>query len=492
MPKFQLVCFSVLIVSILAACIVKSDLSRTQYPSGQTQIKDYGASVDILFVDFTDQTPGVAVAIVQDGKVIFQKGYGSANLEYNIPITSDTVFDVGSVSKQFTAFSIFMLEAQGKLSLDDNIRQYIPELPDFGETITIRHLCYHTSGLRDQWALLTLAGWRMDDVITGEQILDLLNHQTELNFSPSDQFMYSNTGYLLLAEIVAQVSGKSFRDFAQDEIFGPLGMDRTQVYESYNRIVPDRAYSYGVSPVGYEKRNLSGSVVGPTSVMSTANDLTKWAKNFQSAVVGNSELIHRINEIAQLNSGEKAILTVNAGGNVYVASGQFKWNFRGTPVYNHTGSTAGFESYLGRFPDKDFAVVVLSNQENFNTFEIGLTLADIFIGKEIEAPPKETKQGRTSSAAKPTHAISSDLSGFTGTYGNSNLFTSYEVIEQNDGLALKHIRHGNIPLVISGEDEFTGQVVFPVTVKFIRNEDAEVVSFNVSNFGIKSINFERE
>ena len=192
--------------------------------------------VDALFAEWDKPgSPGAAVAIVKNGLVMYQKGYGSANLEYDIPITSSTIFHVGSVSKQFTAFAITVLAHEGKLSLDDDIRQYLPELPAFGVPITIRHLMHHTSGLRDEVFLLAMAGWRLDDVITKAHILKLVRSQRELNFRPGEKYRYSNTGYTLLAEIVERVSGKSFREWTATNIFEPLGMTSTLFTTTTNR-----------------------------------------------------------------------------------------------------------------------------------------------------------------------------------------------------------------------------------------------------------------
>src|SRR6185369_8859885 len=176
--------------------------------------------VDQLFATWDKpESPGAAIAIIKDGAVVYKRGYGSANLEYNVPITPQTVFHVASVSKQFTAFAIAMLASQGKLSLDDDIRKQLPEVPDFGKKITIRHLIHHTSGLRDQWTLLAMAGWRLDDVITKEHIMKMVRYQRELNFDPGAEHLYSNTGYTLLAAIVERVSGQSFREYTEANIF---------------------------------------------------------------------------------------------------------------------------------------------------------------------------------------------------------------------------------------------------------------------------------
>ena len=214
-------------------------------PIGLFAQEDRTKRVDDLFESWSKPgTPGAAVAIIQHGKLVYEKGYGLANLEYDIPVTPQTIYHVASVSKQFTAMALVLLEQEGKLSLEDEVHKYLPELPDYKHPITLRQLLQHTSGIRDQWQTLALAGWRLDDVITQEQILRLLFHQKELNFVPGTRHLYSNGGYTLAAEVVARVSGKPFPEFCQDRIFGPLAMTRTHFHQDHRRIVHDRAYSY--------------------------------------------------------------------------------------------------------------------------------------------------------------------------------------------------------------------------------------------------------
>jgi CubicO group peptidase (beta-lactamase class C family) len=207
---------------------------------GQSSDTEIGKQIDQLFSKYNSATPGVAIAVVNDGKVVFTKGYGTANLEYDLPVTSKTVFQVASVSKQFTAFAIYLLEKHGKLTLEDDVRKYIRELPDVGKTVRIKHLLAHTSGVRDQAALMSLAGWRSGDVATTQNILTLLSRQKDLNFEPGSQYLYSNSGYALLAEIAARVSGQTFSQFTKKNIFEPLGMRDTQFYDDHERIVKNR------------------------------------------------------------------------------------------------------------------------------------------------------------------------------------------------------------------------------------------------------------
>ncbi|MCB0837049.1 MAG: serine hydrolase, partial [Bacteroidetes bacterium] len=194
--------------------------------------------IDQIFSEWNHkERPGGAVAVAKDGKIVFSKGYGMANLEYHIPNEPATVFHIASVSKQFTTFAILLLEKDGKLSLDDDIRKYLPEIPDFGTKITLRHLAHHTSGLRDQWNLLALAGWRLDDVITLDHVMALMSRQKDLNFEPGEEYLYCNSGFTLLAEIVSRVSGKSFAEFTRERIFTPLKMNNTLFYVDHEEIV---------------------------------------------------------------------------------------------------------------------------------------------------------------------------------------------------------------------------------------------------------------
>ena len=248
------------------------------YASAQINTsKALEVKIDSIFSNYNDiNKPGASVAVVSNGEIIFKKGYGSANLEYDIPVTPSTVFHIASVSKQFTVYAILLLEQEGKLSFDDDIRKHIPEVPDFGTTITLRHLAAHTSGMRDQWSLLNLAGWRWDDVITKDHIMKLVTKQKELNFQPGEEYTYCNTGFTLLAEVVARVSGKSFAEFTEEYMFKPLNMTKTLFYDDHEKVVKDRAYSYYATDGSYKKSVLSYANVGATSLFTTVEDLALW------------------------------------------------------------------------------------------------------------------------------------------------------------------------------------------------------------------------
>jgi CubicO group peptidase (beta-lactamase class C family) len=332
-------------------------------------------------------TPGVAVAVIQHGKLVFEKGYGLANLEYDIPVTPQTVYHVASVSKEFTAMALVLLEQEGKLSLEDDVHKYLPELPDYGHPITLRQLLQHTSGIRDQWQTLGLAGWRLDDVITQKQILGLLFRQKELNFAPGTSHLYSNGGYTLAAEVVARVSGKPFPDFCQERIFGPLAMTCTHFHQDHRRIVHDRAYSYEKDGEGYQASPLNYANVGATSLFTTASDLVRWLDNFREPKVGGRRAIDRLQEQAVLANGKK----------LDYALGLVIGSYRGLKTVSHGGGDAGYRSYVLWFPEQELGIAVVSGLASFNSGGTANKVAEVFLGDKMtpetaKAPPRPIPQ----------------------------------------------------------------------------------------------------
>ena len=378
MKKVQVILISLLLLTVVAASTTcKKSLSK----KGDEAL---AAQVDNLFAQWDKpDSPGASLAVIRKEEIIYKKGYGSANLEYDIPITPSTVFHVASVSKQFTAFAVAMLAQQGKLSLDDDIRRHLPEVPDFGKTITIWHLIHHISGMRDQWELLAAAGWRLDDVITKEHILKMVKNQKELNFEPGEQYLYCNTGFTLLAEIVARVTGETFREWTKKNIFEPLNMSDTQFYDDHERIVKNRAYSYvPVRDDGFKKRRLNYANVGATSLFTTAEDMAKWVKNFDDGRVGGTDVIEQMHEQGVLNNGKK----------ISYAFGLVIGEHKGLKTVSHSGGDAGYRSHVVRFPEQEFAVVVLSNLGSFNTSRTAMDVVDVYLTDVIKKKEKKTKK----------------------------------------------------------------------------------------------------
>lgn len=421
--------------------------------------------IDQLFTAWNSKkTPGASVAVEKDGKIVFSKGYGSAELEYDIPITSKTIFHIASVSKQFTCFSVLLLQNEGKLSINDDIRKYLPEVPDFGKTITLNHLMHHTSGLRDQWELLAMAGWRLDDIITKEHILNLVSHQKELNFNPGDEFLYCNTGFTLLAEIVARVSGQSFPDFTRTHIFEPLEMNNTFFYDNCEKIVRNRAYSFDADSNGYKKSILSYSNAGATSLFTTSEDLCLWATNFENPVAGDRKILEQMNQRFILNKGDT----------ITYALGQDIGKYKGLKMISHGGGDAGYRTMLARFPDEKFSVNVLSNYAMFNVRDMAFRIADIYLkDKEIAEPPKKTAPEKKIDADTRKIEIAADtLKSYCGKYlvqGTLMVMVSME----NEKLFVEGSGLSKTLLNAVSTDEFDLNSI-PVKIKFIKDDSGKI------------------
>jgi len=341
------------------------------------------APVDHIFEKWDNPaSPGCALSVMKGGYIVYKRGYGMADLDHDVPITPSSIFHVASVSKQFTATSIVLLAQEGKLSLDDDVRKYIPELPDFHTKITIRHLIHHTSGLRDQWSLLGFAGWRISlDLITDDDVLDLMSRQKALNFPPGDRYLYCNTGYTLLAQIVKRVSGQTLREFTTARIFEPLGMKSTHFRDNHAEIVKNQALGYSAVGAGAFQLSIPNfDTVGATSLLTTVEDLALWDENFYDHRVGGAALIEQLQQRGKLNSGEQ----------LDYAFGLTLGKYKGLPVVDHDGSDAGYRADLLRFPEQHFSVACLCNT-TINPGGLARQVADIYLAKELkdwkEAPP---------------------------------------------------------------------------------------------------------
>lgn len=340
------------------------------------------AQADRIFSQWNKpEVPGISVAVVSNGKIIFKKGYGRSNLEYNIPSSSSTVYQVASVAKQITAFSILLLEKQGKLSLNDNISKYLPEMPPYAGSITLKHLIYHTSGLRDYWELLSAAGWRYDDVITREQVYDLVCRQKGLTSRPGYEEIYTNTGYMLLAEIVSRVSGMPFAEFARENIFKPLKMTHTFILDDNESIVKNATLSYHLSGENYKKNLLNNNVTGSTNLYTTVEDMSIWAINMEKPVVGSQEMMRRMKTRGTLESGDST----------NYAMGLDTGPYRGLMLIGHRGAEGGFRSFFGMFPSQKLTLIVFSNNAEADPTSLALKIADLLLKDKF---PPESKAGQ--------------------------------------------------------------------------------------------------
>ncbi len=424
--------------------------------------------VDAIFAEWDRPgSPGVALAVVKDGALAYEQGYGSANLEHDIPIAPSSIFHVASVSKQFTAMSIMLLAAEGRLSLEDDVREYLPFVPGFENVIRVRHLIHHTSGLRDQWQIMRLSGVRGDDVITQQHILKAVARQRELNFAPGDEHLYCNTGYTLLAEIVTKVSGQSFVDFTRDRIFGPLGMASTHFHLDHEEIVKNLAYSYAPLPGGgFKKKILSFANVGATSLFTTARDLSGWMLNFETSTVGGSGAMELMHRQCVLNNGK----TIDYAGGLTI--GQYK----GLRTVGHGGSDAGYRSYCGRFPDQRLGVAVLGNLSSLRCQELAQKVAEVYLaGQMVEQAAAPVEQ-------RPWLV----LAAMAGTYflGDAGVMLS---LQDRDGRLLAHVEgEPDSELVRTGPLAFL-YTPLGVSMQFTVNDVGEVTGFSVPSLGSSAI-----
>jgi CubicO group peptidase (beta-lactamase class C family) len=438
------------------------------------------ASVDALFAAWDKpDAPGAALAVVQNGEAVCKRGYGMANLEYAVPITPSTIFHAASLSKQFTSFAINLLALEGKLSLDDELHTHFPEFGDFGMPITLRHLRHHTSGLRDQWSMLQLAGWRMEDVITEQDILDLAWRQRELNFQPGAEHLYCNTGYTLLAVIVKRVSGQSLRDFTQERIFVPLGMTNTHFHDDHRMIVPNRAYSYAPreSGDGFEHRVLSFSNVGTTSLFTTVEDLARWDRNFHDPIAGSAEAIDMLHDRYVLNDGST----------IAYAAGLQYGEHRGLKTIGHSGADAGYRSHLVRFPDERLSVIVLANRADANPGTLAYQVAELYLAGQL-APPREEEPPQPEAPASETKLEADKLSEYAGTYFSDELTAIY-ALEVYEGKLVMTMRKDELNLQPAEQPDTFSCDLGKIT--FHRSRRKRIIGFTVTTGRVRNLRFRK-
>jgi CubicO group peptidase (beta-lactamase class C family) len=410
------------LIAALGFAAAAGQTPQAQTPPGKAAATELAlqAKVDKVFERWNrSDTPGCAVGVAVDGRPVLIRAYGMANLEYGIRIRPDTVFESGSVAKQFTAAAVALLVQDGKLSVDDAVRLYLPEVPDFGTPILIRNFLNHTSGLRSQWPLLSLSGRETGLAVhTIDEILELVGRMKELNFKPGDEYLYNNTGYTLLGVIVRRVSGKSLAEFSAERLFKPLGMTRTQWRDDFTAIVPDRATAYRQNRDGGFSTNMPfTNVYGNGGLLTTVGDLLIWNENLDVPRVGGQALVDQLQTRGRLNDGTE----------IEYAQGLVVTTYRGVREISHGGSTAGYQTFLARFPDERLSIAVLSNVTTSGPARLAHAVADIFLAGKLKEPEKVVP------AAVPP-AI---LKGYAGVYREPLTDASTRVDVAQDGKTLK-------------------------------------------------------
>jgi CubicO group peptidase (beta-lactamase class C family) len=378
-----------LIARSFAGLAIAAALTITTAASEQA--RSIESEVDAIFSRWTSSTPGCAVGVASGGRSVLERAYGLADLEHDVRNRPDTIFEAGSVAKQFTAAVVLLLAQEGKLSLDDPVRKYIPEVPDYGEPITIRQMLTHTSGLRDWGSVAGISGWpRTTRVHTHSHVLDIVARQKALNFPPGTRWSYSNTGYNLAVILVSRVAGKSFAEFSEERIFKPLGMTRTSWRDDHTRIVKGRAIAYAGDKDGFSILMPYENVHGNGGLLTTVGDLLRWNENFVRRGVGGGELVKLQEEVGRFSDGREHDY----------AMGLRVGEFNGFREIGHSGSTAGYRAHLIRYPDQRISVAVLCNVASGNAGQYAQAVASLYLRDHVARRRDAAPKSKTLSASE--------------------------------------------------------------------------------------------
>lgn len=462
------------------------------------------AQVDSLMVPFDQPNgPGAAVAVVQDGKTVFSRAYGRADLTHDVPFSLDTPSNIGSVSKQFTAFAILLLAERGQLSLDDDVRTHVPEVPDFGPTVTLRHLLTHTSGYRETINTFLLAGRRIDkgDYISPDEHLWLLHQQSTLQHEPETAWNYNNTGYQLLATVVERVTGQSFPSWMQANVFDPLGMTRTTVRSSQMQIVPNRAQGYAPAENGGFQAARDFGLEGASSMYSTTRDLARWIENLGTGALGGLDVIRAMMTPHVLANGD----TTNYGFGLLVGE------HRGLDQVWHGGASVGHRAALLYYPEIDAGVITLSNSSAFDAGGPGMPtmlhaggipakIAELFFQNQMGERQADARRDAARNKQSGAEATSSwtpseaDRTAYVGRYFSEELQTFYTIAAKEEQLVVRQRRLGTIPLTPVEADTFRGDFpnpIIPFGLRFVRDNSGTVTGFTVSVGRTRGVRFEK-
>lgn len=392
-------------ISVVLLSLLSLSVLATQAPDGEAPALD--SQVDAIFTEW-DKTnsPGCALGVYRDGEIVYARGYGMANLEYGIAISPQSIFRIGSTSKQFTAMVVALLAEEGKLGLEDDIRKFFPELPDYGKTITVRHLIHHTSGIRDYLTLAALAGWGEDFSIA--EALGIIARQKTLNFEPGEKFLYSNSNYFLMAILVERVTGRTLREWAAEHLFKVLGMNNTHFHDDHRHIVRNRADGYSPGDGGYYIDMTILDMVGDGGILTSVEDLLLWDRNFYANRLGKArcELIGEITTPGRLNDGEA----------LDYAFGLMVGEHRGLKRIEHGGSFVGFRAQMIRYPEQRFSVAVLCNLSVIDPTPLATRVAELYLAGVMDPVAEEEASGE-----RPTAAVTlseRDLERLSGRYWN--------------------------------------------------------------------------
>ena len=467
-------------IAALTILLIASFACSPADPPSTTEIGADDPVIDAVFADWdSPDAPGCAIAIAENGDLVYTRGYGSANLDYNIPITPETVFDVASITKQFAAASLTLLEEDGVLSLDDDVRRWLPELPDYGQVITLRHMIHHTSGLRDYLNLFPLAGRGSYYPISLDQILEMMARQQAPVFEPGERYEYSNTAYMLIAKVIERASGKSFGEFADERIFRPLNMQGSFMYENMERIVPGRATGYGRNDNGdpFIVHNYNFDVAGDGQLYTTMPDLLRWDRWLH----GDKPTIYsKMLTDGQLNNGEP----------INYAQGIGLEEYRGLRVVEHGGSSWGFRTHLLRFTQPGLSIALSCNDDSANPWRMAMQVADHLLADELgpRPGPENSEDNQTDNGPEPVSLPIEELSRFTGEYYSAELDATYRISLDGDQLLVRVEQEAPVVVTPTGDDRFEINFYdvgaygpWRAALDFNRNEDGVVSGFDLSS-----------
>jgi CubicO group peptidase (beta-lactamase class C family) len=466
--------------------------------------------IDRVFAQFNRPgSPGCAVGVALDGATVASSAYGMADLEHDVPLRPDSIFEPGSVSKQFTAAAILKLALDGKLSLDDPARKYIPELPDYGAPISIRHLLNHTSGLRDWGSIEAIAGWpRTTRAYTQAHVLDILSRQHTLNYPPGAEYSYTNSGYNLLAILVGRVSGEPLAEYTRDTFFTPLGMASTSWRDDFHRIVKGRAIAYSQNGNSVRQLMPFEDVHGNGGLLTTTADLLRWNQKFTIA--------------HQLDRGK-----LTDGRTIAYAAGLMILHYKGLDEISHSGTTAGYNAWLGRYPAQGLSVAVLCNTTAANGTQLGHAVADIFLGDAARPDPRlplhavkpglyrslrdysivevgsesryefagdrmrihnEIDGGTWYERVKPWTPAATDLQPLAGEYTSDEAETTLRIAVEGGRLVMHRRPDNVIPLTPVYEDAFHSSLGM---VRFVRDKSGTINELSVSESRVWDLSFRK-
>ncbi len=418
----------------------------------------------MLFEEWnSESSPGMALGIIQNGMLSYGRGYGMANLEHHVPIAPSTVFYIGSVSKQFVTFCILLLEEKGLLNLDDPVQKFLPDFPDYGYELTIRHFIHHTSGVRDNLTLWQLSGYDYLDYVPKEGIYELIKRQKSLNFQPGERYMYSNSCYFMLSMIIEKASGLSLKEFANREIFLPLGMNNTHFHDDNRHIIKGRASSYIPNSTGFYNQIMRFDLVGSGGLYSTIEDLFLWDQNFyeNKLGMGGQKLIESMQEEGKLNNGE------SCGYAFALVIG----TYRGLKTVSHGGVLAGYRAELMRFPEEKTSIIILGNAGPVDVTLLSKQAADIVLGDKMEAI-KDPRDESFEPLEQKTESdeLKIDVSGFQGVYYSEELDVDYKLFMSQDQLMFKIRYNPAFPLKGVSQDLFSSTLGLEFRFRRTNNE----------------------